>query len=162
LAFAHGGVYHGPGDTVPPGGSGGGGGAGAFGPAGPGPSTGGPSGPAGPGPATGGPATGGPSRGGVGPSTGPGAGATDLTTWEFEGFLAKCLADPNQEIHETAALAIGILGNDSGAKLLASLLQDDPKGRALVGHKDVDYRTRAFAAYGLGLIGSSTASAGVR
>jgi hypothetical protein len=81
---------------------------------------------------------------------------------EFESILSKFLADPNQEIHETAALAIGILGNDSGAKILASLLEDDPKGRALVGHKDVDYRTRAFAAYGLGLIGSGTASKTVR
>jgi HEAT repeat protein len=252
IAFAHGGVYHGPGDTVPPGGSGGGGGAGPSVPGGAGPTTGGPSGPAGPGAATGGVGTGGPARG-PGPSTGPGGGGSDLTTWEFwwgfnkdaylnlkfavqaglstdgedyflapgaqrrvktpwrpseeairgkvvpalktalekerandivtgamialakigdarneagesefEGILSRFLSDPNQEIHETAAFAIGILGNDSGAKLLTALLQNDPHGRVFVGNKDVDYRTRAFAAYGLGLIGSTTASKTMR
>lgn len=81
---------------------------------------------------------------------------------EFEKIISRFLSDNSQEIHETAAFALGILGNDSTAKTLAALLRDDAQGRALLGDKEVDYRTRAFAAYGLGLVGSSTAKIDVR
>ncbi len=88
-AFAHGGQYRGPGDTVPPP-SGGGGGT-TPGPGGPttpgggGPSTpgaGGPSTPSAGGPSTGGPSAGG--GGGGGPTTGGGMQlGDDLTRWQF-------------------------------------------------------------------------------
>jgi HEAT repeat protein len=81
---------------------------------------------------------------------------------EFEKIIAKFLSDGSQEIHETAAVALGILANDSSVKTLESLLKDTPQGRAKVGNKEVDFRTRAFAAYGLGLIGARTASNAVR
>jgi HEAT repeat protein len=45
---------------------------------------------------------------------------------------------------------------------LADLALDKPEARRRVGHKEVPYRTRAFAAYGLGLIGNRTASNRVR
>ncbi|MEZ5980002.1 MAG: HEAT repeat domain-containing protein [Planctomycetota bacterium] len=85
-AFAHGGTYRGPGDTVPPGAGGGGSG-------GPPPTTGGPQGPAPeapkgpktPPPSSGPPVPGGPpGGGGKGPTTGaPTDTSTDLTLWSF-------------------------------------------------------------------------------
>ena len=81
---------------------------------------------------------------------------------EFEPRIARFLADGNQEIAETAAVALGILAEDSSVALLADLANDTPKGRARVGNKEVHYRTRAFAAYGLGLVGARTASDRVR
>ncbi len=81
-AFAHGGQYRGPGDTVPPGGGGsGGGGAGSPGPSGP--SSPGPGGPSSPGP--GGPgAPGGAGGAAAAPvSGGGGGGGPDLTGWPF-------------------------------------------------------------------------------
>ena len=81
---------------------------------------------------------------------------------EFEGRISKFLSDSNQEIAETSAVALGILANDASVKTLESLLRDSPEGRKLVGTTEVNYRTRAFAAYGLGLIGYRTASAQTR
>lgn len=59
----------------------------------------------------------------------------------------------DQEVRETAALAIGIAGRTQHgeAQLLADLLADTPDGRAAHGG-EVGDRTRAFAAYGLGLL----------
>lgn len=65
--------------------------------------------------------------------------------------IVRALADPNQEIAETAALALGILRAEAGIAPLTDLLEGGERGRKLVGGKDVDTRTRAFAAFGLGL-----------
>ncbi len=73
---------------------------------------------------------------------------------QFEKVIAKFLADKNQEISETAAVSLGILANTKSIGTLESLLRDTKEGRALVGQPEVNYRTRAFAAYGLGLIGA--------
>ena len=244
-AFAHGGQYRGPGDTVPPGGGGStGGGPGTPGPGGP--STPGPGGPGTPGPA----APTGPGAGGPVTQGGGGAGGPDLTVWsfwwefnkepylnlkshvhegmvstgsdgfflgrgqkdqgkdnlrpseeqirqkvvpallnalenesnndivtgclialakigdaaseegdsQFEAVIKKRLSDKNQEISETAAVALGILANEKSIGILADLLLDTPAGRSAVGSGEVNYRTRAFAAYGLGLIGARTAN----
>ena len=243
VTWAHGGQYRGPGDTVPPGGSGSGGGGGpSSGPRAPGTP---------PGSAPGAPGTGGPSRPGApggSPTTSGGSAdlGPDLTLWSFwwefnkepylnlkaaihgggaqtgsDGFflgrgqedqgkdslapteqqirqkvvpallaalenetnndivtgcliaLAKIgderdqdgdsafeavikefLADSNQEISETAAVSLGILANEKSIDTLEQLLTDGPDGRKAVGRGEVDFRTRAFAAYGLGLIGN--------
>jgi len=242
LLSAHGGQYRGPGDTVPPGGTG----------SGPGGVAGGPTGPSGPGgstPVTGGPRGQGPGGSGAGPSvafTPGGDPSLDLTQWTFwwefnkdpyldlkrrladpgavtgsDGWflgigeksqtldsmaptseqirstvvpallaaleqesnndivtgclialakigdapaesqaspfgvrIAHFLADKNQEISETAAVALGILGNPAAIEPLRDLLADSPRGRTLVGRHEVPLRTRAFAAYGLGQIGA--------
>jgi HEAT repeat protein len=81
---------------------------------------------------------------------------------EFEPIIRKFLSDPNQEIAETAAVALGILANDSSVSTLADLALDKPEGRKLAGNKEVHYRTRSFAAYGLGLIGKRTSNNAVR
>jgi hypothetical protein len=61
----------------------------------------------------------------------------------------------DQEIRETAALALGIAARIGHGELdlLAGLALDDSTGRKAYGG-EVDMRTRAFALYGLGLIGA--------
>jgi HEAT repeat protein len=249
VSIGHGGTYRGPGDTVPPGGSGGG----DSGPGGSTPNPNGPSAPSPGGPST--PSPGSPGAPGPGnpgqPSTGAIAGGTDLTVWqfwwgfnkapflnlkghihsmatetgsddyflghgtkvdaknnrkpseavirdrivpalkhalatesnndivtgalialakigdaatdgnssEFEALMLPFLNSSSQEIAETAAIALGILGNPRSIGTLTSLLTDDAIGRKLVGSEaGVNYRTRAFAAYGLGQVGSASHS----
>lgn len=77
---------------------------------------------------------------------------------EFESIISKFLSSSSQEIAETAAVALGILANDASVATLKSLALDLPEGRKLVGSNEVNYRSRAFATYGLGLIGNRTAS----
>jgi HEAT repeat protein len=81
---------------------------------------------------------------------------------EFEPIIRKFLKDANQEIAETAAVALGILANDASVQVLKELANDTKEGREAVGSTEVKYRTRAFAAYGLGLIGNRTAKNEVR
>ncbi len=81
---------------------------------------------------------------------------------EFEPIIARFLSDPNQEIAETAAVALGILANEASVGKLKDLALDTPAGRKLVGATEVRYRTRAFATYGLGLIGARSGRNEVR
>jgi len=78
----------------------------------------------------------------------------------FEDSIAQVflpwLEHPNQEVAESAAVALGILGKEDMTQTLISLLFDNAHGRALVGTSEVPYRTRAFAGYGLGVIGRKT------
>jgi hypothetical protein len=67
-------------------------------------------------------------------------------------ILQRRLADPNQELGETATLALGILASEDGLPALEALLAGGPRGRDLVGGPEVPDRLRAFAAYGLGLV----------
>lgn len=69
-------------------------------------------------------------------------------------LLRKYLPHPNQEIAETAAICLGILGAPGAAPALQALLLDTDAGRREVGRDTgVPSRTRAFAAYGMGLLG---------
>jgi HEAT repeat protein len=84
---------------------------------------------------------------------------------EIEAIAATIrpqLRDNNQEIAETAAVALGALAHPSCAPLLVELLEDSTAGREAVSRAEVPYRTRAFAAYGLGLIGQAARSQDVR
>ena len=81
---------------------------------------------------------------------------------EFEEILKKWLPDASQEIAETAAVSLGILANDSSVAVLKDLAGDSEAGRKLVTGSEVKFRTRAFATYGLGLIGARTSSNQVR
>ena len=85
----------------------------------------------------------------------------------FAADIQKFLTDSSQEIKETAAVALGILGNTSSLPLLTSLALNTPEWRELSGAPqsasgDVDDRTRSFALYGLGLIGYRTEDMQVR
>ncbi|MGD2017939.1 MAG: hypothetical protein PVJ89_07485 [Planctomycetota bacterium] len=82
-------------------------------------------------------------------------------TSEFQEIFAKFLNNGEQEISETATLALGILADDRVVPMLVSLMQDDAQGRKLIG-KEVPFRTRSFAAYGLGLVGYRTSDNAVR
>ncbi|MEZ6020374.1 MAG: HEAT repeat domain-containing protein [Planctomycetota bacterium] len=75
-------------------------------------------------------------------------------TSEFEQIIKQFLKDSNQEISETAAVALGILANPASVDILTQLLTDSEDARRLLGKTEVPWRTRAFAAYGLGLIGN--------
>lgn len=81
---------------------------------------------------------------------------------QMEPVLKKFLQDSNQEISETAAVSLGILAADAAVSTLTDLLLDSSEGRKLVGQPEVNYRTRAFAGYGLGLIGAKTDDESVR
>jgi len=72
----------------------------------------------------------------------------------LEEAFVRWLPDNNQEISETAAISLGILANPASIDTLSELLLDSARGRRLVGRSEVPHRTRAFAAYGLGLIGA--------
>ena len=70
----------------------------------------------------------------------------------LEQALLARVDDPSQEVSESAAVALGILGHESSLEPLLALLADDERGRRLTGGRPVSPRTRAFAAYALGLI----------
>ncbi len=81
---------------------------------------------------------------------------------DLEALFAARLARDNQEVRETAALALGVAGRPAAVPLLLSLLRDEPAGRKLCEREKVEDRTRAFAAYGLGLLCDRVADAAVQ
>ena len=70
--------------------------------------------------------------------------------------LANRLKEHDQEVRETAAIALGITQQMTALPLLESLVRDDANGRRAVARSEVDDRVRAFAAYGMGLLAWST------
>ncbi|MCA8948537.1 MAG: hypothetical protein KDE27_03495, partial [Planctomycetes bacterium] len=77
-----------------------------------------------------------------------------------ETFRAR-LGAHNQEIRETAAVALGIAGVQNGGAAQLELLSSLVAGRA-VGGGEARERTRAFAAYGLGLLANGTANLAIK
>ncbi len=75
---------------------------------------------------------------------------------DFSEVIRPFLRSANQTIAEKAVLALGIRGEDRFLPWLSSILGDTPEGRDLVGRSLVGERLRAFAAYGLGLLGERT------
>lgn len=71
---------------------------------------------------------------------------------DLDTVLAGSLTRDDQEIRETAVLALGITGRPRAVPMLEALLRGDADGKQLLQRQEVDERTRAFAAYGLGLI----------
>ncbi len=77
--------------------------------------------------------------------------------------IKRHLSSSSQEIQETAAVALGILANEANIPLLKAMLYDDGaalKDAGVTLNGSVPERTRAFAAYGLGLIGYRGSDAG--
>jgi len=85
--------------------------------------------------------------------------ARDLRDPKVMEAIRAQLQRDDQEVRETAALALGILADPAAIGDLASLLQDTKQGRALVADDRVSVRTRAFAAYALGFLGGRSAPA---
>ncbi|MEM7203887.1 MAG: HEAT repeat domain-containing protein [Planctomycetota bacterium] len=77
-------------------------------------------------------------------------------------MLAERLRRGDQEIRETAALALGITERADALAPLRALVLDQPEGRRLLGKAKVDDRTRAFAAFGLGLVAQGQDDADVK
>ncbi|HEX6813415.1 MAG TPA: HEAT repeat domain-containing protein [Planctomycetota bacterium] len=71
---------------------------------------------------------------------------------ELEKTMVPLIARDDQEVRETAVLALGIAGREQALPILAALLRGDADGKRLSDRAEVSDRTRAFAAYGLGLL----------
>lgn len=82
--------------------------------------------------------------------------------FQVRPLLEARLARGDQEIRETAALALGIRQDPDAIPTLRALLLDQAEGRRLMQQDSVDDRTRSFAAYALGLIGQAQDSIEVR
>ncbi|MFO1078837.1 MAG: hypothetical protein U1E73_14035 [Planctomycetota bacterium] len=78
----------------------------------------------------------------------------DGNGWTLRERVTPFLRSNDQELRETAAVALGIAGivDDATIDLLTALLRDDEVGRAASGDHAVNERTRAFAAFALGLL----------
>ncbi|MBL8694875.1 MAG: HEAT repeat domain-containing protein [Planctomycetes bacterium] len=69
-------------------------------------------------------------------------------------IFKKFLTHGEYEVNETAVLAMGILASPAGIDTMKAIFLDNDAGRKLVDKKEVPWRQRTFAAYGLGLIGN--------
>lgn len=87
----------------------------------------------------------------------------DHREFELIDVFRPRLARRDQEIRETAALAMGIAatGGDSALALLEAVALDTADGRDLSGGS-VNERTRAFALYGLGLFANEHAAPAIK
>lgn len=73
--------------------------------------------------------------------------------------IASFVASQDQLVSERAALALALCEDEEATlTLLLALLQDAPLGRFAAAQSAVPPRTRAFAAFGLGLVGARTKS----
>ncbi len=72
------------------------------------------------------------------------------------------LTESDQEVRETAALAMGISQMVESVGDMANLVKDTQVGRELCKRPEVDDRTRSFAAYGLGLVSWATSNNDVK
>lgn len=70
-------------------------------------------------------------------------------------LISRYLSDDQQDVRETAALALGISQMPAALLILQDLVSDNAGGRRHVQRREVDDRTRAFAAYGLGILASA-------
>jgi HEAT repeat protein len=64
------------------------------------------------------------------------------------------LADRNQDVHETAVVALGVLGGREAVRTLTELVHDTSDGRRILRRGRVSVRVRALAAYAIGLVGA--------
>jgi hypothetical protein len=78
------------------------------------------------------------------------------------GHIRPFLRDGSRELAEAATLALGILGHEPSAPLLAALARDDSFARSILHKSEVPARTRAFAAYALGLLAGESRREDVR
>jgi HEAT repeat protein len=69
---------------------------------------------------------------------------------DLVAVLAERLTRDDQEVRDTAALALGVSGRPAALPLLLALQADGSDGRKLCARDSVGDRMRAFAAYGLG------------
>lgn len=83
----------------------------------------------------------------------------DHETFRILDVIRPHLAANNQEVQETAAIAMGITQMPEAVEDLADIARDTARGRRLCATAEVSYRTRSFACYGLGLIAHAVSNA---
>ncbi len=71
-------------------------------------------------------------------------------------LFKKFLPDADQEKRETAGIAMGVTALKEAVPDLLALAADNQEGQALVGKSRVDFRTRSFACYALGLVANQS------
>ena len=76
--------------------------------------------------------------------------------------LVRHLDESNRNVAESACVALGVLGRPAVLPVLSAILGDTDRGRKLVDRGEVPLRMRAFAAYGIGLVGGRTSNQDVR
>ena len=81
-----------------------------------------------------------------------GKNGVDAAGVDLEKVISARIARDDQEVRETAVLSLGIAGRREAFDVLAALLADSPAARKLAEREKVRKRTRAYAAYGLGLL----------
>jgi len=74
----------------------------------------------------------------------------------FEFTLNWLLKNDIPSIAESAAIAHGVLASEGAVEILTQTLADSEAGRKALETEEIGYRTRAFAAYALGLIGRNS------
>lgn len=80
----------------------------------------------------------------------------------LQDLLLAHLTDSNSLVAETACISLGVLDRPGVLPILASLLQDAEAGRQRLKKQRVPQRMRAYAAYGIALLGERTEMADVR
>ena len=87
----------------------------------------------------------------------------DHPDFTLRSVFAPRLKKGDQEVRETAALSLGIaaIAGEEELELLIGLALDKERGRDASGG-EVDYRTRSFAAYGLGLVANKTTDLAIK
>ena len=86
----------------------------------------------------------------------------DATGIDITQVLCGLVARDDQEVRETAVLAIGVAARPQALPVLLSLLRDDAQGRKLAARNEVGDRTRAYAAYGLGFLARRSEDSAVK
>lgn len=71
---------------------------------------------------------------------------------QLEKVISERISRDDQEVRESAVLALGIIGSRETFPILADILIDGKAARKLAEREKVRKRTRAYAAYGLGLL----------
>ena len=87
-------------------------------------------------------------------------GAENFRSVDF--MMRYFLVHGEAEIHHTAAAALGIAGFEQSYSLLSELAKDSASGCEQCSKAKVPMQTRAFAAYGMGLIGQKSANSRLR
>jgi HEAT repeat protein len=67
-------------------------------------------------------------------------------------IISERIRRDDQEVRESAVLSLGIIGDKKAFPVLKSLFADERSGQRLADRDSVRKRTRAYAAYGLGLL----------
>jgi HEAT repeat protein len=87
-------------------------------------------------------------------------GEENFTTFDF--LMRFFLKEGLPELNNTAAFSLGVLADARNLEFLTSLARSGESARELLGKPEVPIEMRAFATYGLGVLGSRTEDLEVR